>query len=211
MTYDGRAGRAVVTGASSGIGAEYASRLVGRGWDLALVARRAGRLHELAERLRGTGADVEPVEADPWDLARVAERAAADDVSLLVNNAGINGYGPFTEVDAALLTKVIAVNVLAPTVRTRATIPGMLARGRGAVVNVASMLAFAGSLPPGPLPHRAVYGGSDRPGQRAERGTGPDPVVSRRGASLQGPARCLPRQPAKHSAGLSKAVSAELE
>ncbi|MFF8593997.1 SDR family NAD(P)-dependent oxidoreductase [Streptomyces sp. NPDC015220] len=164
MTENGRPGTAVVTGASSGIGAEYARRLAGHGWDLVLVARRAQRLAELAAGLRErAGTAVETVEADlaePADLDRVAERVAAEDVALLVNNAGINGYGPFAEVDAALLTKVVDVNVVAPTVLTRAAVPAMLARGRGAVINVASLLAFAGSLPPGVLPHRAVYGGT---------------------------------------------------
>lgn len=164
MAHDDTAGSALVTGASSGIGAEYATRLAGRGHDLVLVARRADRLDALAGRLREeTGVAVEPVVADlshSPDLARVAERAAAADVALLVNNAGINGYGPFAEVDAGLLAKVIDVNVTAPTILTRAAVPGMLARGRGAVVNVASLLAFAGALPPGPLPHRAVYGGT---------------------------------------------------
>ncbi|MGV9990801.1 SDR family NAD(P)-dependent oxidoreductase [Streptomyces sp. NPDC003374] len=157
-------GTAVVTGASSGIGAEYAVRLARRGWDLVLVARRAERLAALADRLREeTGARVETAVADladPQDLARVAARVAAGDVALLVNNAGINGYGPFAEVDAALLTKVLDVNVVALTVLTRAAVPHMLERGRGAVVNVASLLAFAGSLPPGPLPQRAVYAGT---------------------------------------------------
>ncbi|MFK4145228.1 SDR family NAD(P)-dependent oxidoreductase [Streptomyces sp. NPDC004065] len=157
-------GTAVVTGASSGIGAEYAVRLARRGWDLVLVARRAGRLAALADRLREeTGARVETAVADladPQDLARVAARVAAGDVALLVNNAGINGYGPFAEVDAALLTKVLDVNVVALTVLTRAAVPHMLERGRGAVVNVAFLLAFAGSLPPGPLPQRAVYAGT---------------------------------------------------
>ncbi|MFF3636830.1 SDR family NAD(P)-dependent oxidoreductase [Streptomyces sp. NPDC002250] len=164
MASDKPARRAVVTGASSGIGAEYAAALARRGWDLVLVARRADRLDALAGRLReGCGAGVEPLVADlarSPDLARVAERVTADDVALLVNNAGINGYGPFTEVDQALLAKVLDVNVVAPTALTRAALPGMVARGRGAVVNVASLLAFAGSLPPGPLPHRAVYGGT---------------------------------------------------
>lgn len=164
MAHEETAGTALVTGASSGIGAEYAVRLARRGHDLVLVARRADRLEALAGRLREeAGVAVEPVVADlahPSDLARVAERASADDVALLVNNAGINGYGPFAEVDAGLLAKVIAVNVTAPTILTRAAVPGMLARGRGAVVNVASLLAFAGDLPPGPLPHRAVYGGT---------------------------------------------------
>ncbi|MEU7423112.1 SDR family oxidoreductase [Streptomyces sp. NPDC040750] len=164
MGSDGTPGTAVVTGASSGIGAEYAVRLAGRGRNLVLVARRAERLAALAKRLRDSaGVRVETVAADlarADDLARVAERVAADDVGLLVNNAGINGYGPFPEVDPALLGKVLDVNVVAPTVLTRAAVPAMVARGRGAVINVASLLAFAGSLPPGPLPHRAVYAGT---------------------------------------------------
>ena len=159
-------GTAVVTGASSGIGAVYAERLAGEGHDLVLVARRAERLEDLAERLRkSAGVAVEPLVADlslQDDVARVAERVAAEDVTLLVNNAGINGYGPYPETDPALLAKVLAVNVVALTALTRAALPGMLARGRGAVVNVASLLAFAGSLPPGPLPYRAVYGGTKR-------------------------------------------------
>ncbi|MFH8798250.1 SDR family NAD(P)-dependent oxidoreductase [Streptomyces sp. NPDC017936] len=164
MTEDQTLGTALVTGASSGIGAQYARQLAGRGWDLVLVARRADRLSALAARLReDTGVTVGTVTADlaePADLARVEARVAADDVALLVNNAGINGYGPFTEVDPGLLAKVLAVNVVAPTALARAALPGMVARGRGAVVNVASLLAFAGGLPPGPLPHRAVYGGT---------------------------------------------------
>ncbi|MGW0082881.1 SDR family NAD(P)-dependent oxidoreductase [Streptomyces sp. NPDC003393] len=164
MASDETADTAVVTGASSGIGAQYAIRLARRGRDLVLVARRAERLDALAGRLREeTGVRVESTEADlarSPDLARVADRVAADDVELLVNNAGINGYGHFAEVDPALLTKVIDVNVVTPTVLTRAAVPHMLARGSGAIVNVASLLAFAGSLPPGPLPHRAVYGGT---------------------------------------------------
>lgn len=160
----GTHGTAVVTGASSGIGTHYAERLAGAGWNLVLVARRAQRLDDLAARLRETtGVAVETLVADlavPEDLARTAERVAADDVALLVNNAGINGYGWFTEVDPALLTRVLAVNVTALTTLTRAAVPGMLERGRGAVVNVASRLAFAGSLPPDPLPRRAVYGGT---------------------------------------------------
>jgi short-subunit dehydrogenase len=162
MASDRTPGTAVVTGASSGIGAAYAAQLARQGWDLVLVARRAERLATLAAELGGD-TTVETVVADlahPPDLARVAERVADDGVDLLVNNAGINGYGPFAEVDPELLTKVLDVNVVAPTVLARAAVPHMVARGRGSVVNVASLLAFAGSLPPGPLPHRAVYGGS---------------------------------------------------
>lgn len=164
MTFDidNPTGPALVTGASSGIGALYARRLAERGWPLVLVARRETRLRALADRIaEATGVEVETVAADlarTDDLPEVTQRAA--DVALLVNNAGINGYGPFAEQDPDLLGRVLAVNVTAPTVLARAALPGMLARGGGAVVNVASLLAFAGALPPDPLPHRAVYAGT---------------------------------------------------
>lgn len=155
---------ALVTGASSGIGAEYARRLATRGWDTVLVARRGPRLDELARRLRKeTGTVVETMVADlsaAGDLTRVTERAAAGDLGFLVNSAGINGYGPFADLEPGLMTKVIDVNVTALTCLTRAAVPGMLERGRGTIVNVASQIAFAGSLPPHPLPHRAVYAGT---------------------------------------------------
>ncbi|MEU6388123.1 SDR family oxidoreductase [Streptomyces sp. NPDC046939] len=157
-------GTALVTGASSGIGAAYARRLAARGHDLVLVARRAERLKTLAAQVSEEhGVRVDTLVADlsdTGDLDRVVARAAGDDIGMVVNNAGINGYGPFAETDPALLEKVIAVNVVAVTRIARAAVPGMLARGRGTVVNVASTLAFAGSLPPDPLPTRAVYGGT---------------------------------------------------
>ncbi|MDQ0578740.1 SDR family NAD(P)-dependent oxidoreductase [Streptomyces rishiriensis] len=157
-------GTALVTGASSGIGAGYAERLAADGWDTILVARRAQRLEDLADRLRKeTGTTVETLVADlseQDDLSRVARRAADPEVGFLLNNAGINGYGPFAELDPALMAKVLTLNVFAVTALTRAVIPAMLARGRGVVVNVASQLAFAGALPPHPLPERAVYGGT---------------------------------------------------
>ncbi|MFH8242806.1 SDR family NAD(P)-dependent oxidoreductase [Streptomyces sp. NPDC018321] len=158
------ASTALVTGASSGIGAAYARRLAKRGWNTVLVARRANRLDDLAHHLRAEGArTVETLVADlsaPGDLARIAERAAGEDIGFLLNNAGINGYGPFAELEPPLLRKVLDVNVLAVTVLTHAAVPTMLSRGHGILVNVASQLAFAGSLAPGPLPERAVYGGS---------------------------------------------------
>ena len=152
---------AVVTGTSSGIGAAYAERLASLGHDVVLVARRVDRLEHLAERLRAEHrVDTEPLVADlaeRTDVARVAERLAAGDVGLLVNNAGINGYGPFAEVDAELLTRVIAINVTAVTVLARAAVPAMLDRGGGAIVNVASVLAYSAGVPPDPMPRRAVY------------------------------------------------------
>jgi short-subunit dehydrogenase len=161
---EGAGARAVVTGASSGIGAMFARRLAERGWNLTLVARRTERLEDLAETLRSAkGCDVRTVTADlgrQEDAERVARHVAEEDVALLVNNAGINGYGPFEEVDPALAHRVLEVNVVAPTLLSRAALPGMLERGRGAVVNVASLLAFAGALPPDPLPYRATYAGT---------------------------------------------------
>ncbi|MEV5245057.1 SDR family NAD(P)-dependent oxidoreductase [Streptomyces werraensis] len=168
MTSHDAPGTAVVTGASSGIGWEYATRLAARGWGLVLVARRAERLDVLAkEALKEGAAGVETLVADlgsPEDLSRVVERASGGDVDLVVNNAGINGYGTFAEVDPGLLTRVVNVNVVALTALTRAAVPGMLVRGRGAVVNVASLLAFAGDLPPDPFP-----GGPSTPGRRGTR------------------------------------------
>ncbi|WP_320779614.1 SDR family NAD(P)-dependent oxidoreductase [Streptomyces sp. CRN 30] len=159
-----RRGTALVTGASSGIGAAYAGRLAGLGWDTVLVARRAERLDDLAARLRArTATSVETLVADlsePDGLERVTRRAAGDDIAFLLNNAGINGYGPFATLEPALLAKVVSVNVLAVTALARTVVPGMLERGHGTLVNVASQLAFAGGLPPRPLPERAVYGGT---------------------------------------------------
>jgi hypothetical protein len=146
-----RPGTAVVTGASSGIGDEYAARLAAGGYDLVLVARRTHRLVRLADRLRKDhNVAVEELTADlavPADVAKVAQRVASADVTLLVNNAGINGYGPFSEVDAQLQARVVAVNVTAPTMLARAALPGMVERGRGAIINVSSLLAFSGDMP----------------------------------------------------------------
>jgi short-subunit dehydrogenase len=154
-------GSAIVTGASAGIGAVYARRLAERGSDVVLVARRRERIEALAEELRDAhGVAAEPLVADlgdPGDLARVAERAAAPDVSMLVNNAGINGYDRFVEIPPDIVARVIALNVTAVAQLARAALPGMLERGEGAIVNVASILAFAASLPPDPLPLRATY------------------------------------------------------
>ncbi|HEY2550804.1 MAG TPA: SDR family NAD(P)-dependent oxidoreductase [Streptosporangiaceae bacterium] len=160
-TVSGRPGTAVVTGASSGIGDEYAARLAAGGYDLVLVARRTHRLVRLAERLRSEhSVAVEALTADlavPADVAKVAQRVASPDVTLLVNNAGINGYGPFAEVDAQLQARVVAVNVSAPTTLVRAALPGMVERGRGAIINVSSLLAFSGDMPSLQGLGRAVY------------------------------------------------------
>jgi uncharacterized protein len=156
--------KALVTGASSGIGAAFAERLASDGYDLIVVARRQDRLASLAERLAATGAAVEALPADLTaedGLRRVEARAAGDDrLVLLVNNAGFGGYGFFAEVEPSVIDQLIDVHVRAVARFSRAALPGMLARGAGAIVNVASLLAFSATLPPDPLPHRATYAGA---------------------------------------------------
>ncbi len=147
MSGQSNKGTAVVTGASSGIGAIYADRLAGQGYDLVLVARRADRLEELAQKLRSTynrkvgiiSADL----SDDGDVRRVEQVISADDsVTLLVNNAGLGGQAVVAIADADAAERMIKVNVIALTRLTRAVLPGLLARNRGAIVNIASVLAF---------------------------------------------------------------------
>ncbi len=157
--------RALVTGASSGIGAAYAEHLARDGYDLMVVARRRERLEALAERLRReAGAEVEPLAADLTDadaLAAIEARIAGDaQLALVVNNAGFGGYRAFVEIEPKVIDELIGVHVRAVARLTRAALPGMVRRGRGSVVNIASLLALSGSLPPNPLPYRAVYAGA---------------------------------------------------
>lgn len=157
---------ALVTGASSGIGAAFAQRLASDGYDLIVVARRRDKLDELAQRLREDHqASVEVLVADlgkPDDLRTVEKRIAEDSaLELLVNNAGFGGYMPFVQLDPDKAEELINLKVLAVTRLTRAALPGMLARGRGAVINVSSRLAFSASLSSSQLPKRAVYAGAN--------------------------------------------------
>lgn len=152
-------GVALVTGASSGIGAIYADRLARRGYDLILVARNRRRLERLADGLvRQTRRVVETLVADlndPADLARVEERLRTDPaISLLVNNAGVGAVAPLVESDVDEMTRMISLNVTALTRLAYAAIPGFVDRGRGALVNVASIVAIAPELLNG------VYGAS---------------------------------------------------
>ena len=153
---------AVITGASSGIGAAFATRLAADGYDLTLVARRRDRLDGLAAKLAENGpCTVDVLVADLTDpgglLSAEGLIAATPNLQLLVNNAGFAGYGPFTALDPAVASALIGVHVTAPTRLTRAALPAMTGRGHGAVINIASLLAFSGSLPPGPLPFRVTY------------------------------------------------------
>ncbi|WP_454832560.1 SDR family NAD(P)-dependent oxidoreductase [Pseudoxanthomonas wuyuanensis] len=152
-------GTALVTGASSGIGAIYADRLARSGYDLILVARRADKLHALARRLTDdTGRSVETLAADltqPADLARVEAVLKTDaSITLLVNNAGIGATAPLLQSDVADMERMIAINVSAPTRLAYAVVPGFVARGSGTIINIASIVAVAPELLNG------VYGGS---------------------------------------------------
>jgi uncharacterized protein len=154
--------RALITGASSGIGMAFAERLAREGYDLALVARRRGRLEGLADRLRadpGVQADVICADlTDPKDLVKVEARISGDDaLVLLVNNAGFGGYQPFASVEPRVLDNLIDIHVRAVTQLTRAALTGMIRRGQGWIINISSLLALSGTLPPNPLPHRATY------------------------------------------------------
>jgi short-subunit dehydrogenase len=149
-----RNGVVLVTGASSGIGAEIAREFASRSRRVVLVARRAEKLRELAESL-GAAADVLAA-----DLSKPAERAALPDrvtelglvVDVLVNNAGLSTMGPIAESDPAAELNLIEVDVAAVADLCSRFVPGMVSRGRGAVLNVASVGAF------GPVPGQAAYG-----------------------------------------------------
>lgn len=153
-----------VTGASSGVGEAFACRLAADGWDLTITARRGDRLRALAERLTEKhGVSVQTCFADLTDPEDVTEleRVIADaEPDLLVNNAGFAGYREFSDVDPQVLTRLVGVHVMAVSRLARAAVPAMVARRSGAIINVASLLAFSGSLPPQPLPYRAMYAGA---------------------------------------------------
>jgi short-subunit dehydrogenase len=158
--------RALVTGASSGIGKAFAERFARDGYDLIVVARRRDRLEELARQLKeNQHVDVEVLVADlskPDDLRKVENRIAEDTaLEMLVNNAGFAGYMPFVELDPDQAEELINLKILAITRLTRAALPGMIARGRGSIINVSSRLAFSGPLGSGRLPKRAVYAGAN--------------------------------------------------
>jgi hypothetical protein len=156
---------ALVTGASSGIGAAFAERLAKDGYDLIIVARRHDKLEELAQRLQGSHrVNVEVLVADlsKPDSLRTVEKQIAEDsaLELLVNNAGFGGYMPFVELDPDKAEELINLQVLAVTRLTRAALPGMIVRGRGYIINVSSRLGFSGSLGSSQLPKRATYAGT---------------------------------------------------
>ncbi|SAL09339.1 short-chain dehydrogenase/reductase SDR [Caballeronia peredens] len=152
-------GTALVTGASSGIGAVYAERLARRGYDLILVARNRDRLAALAERITNeTRRSVEILDADLNDRAALAavEAKLKDDASitLLVNNAGVGTHTSLLDSDVERMTRMIELNVTSLTRLTYAAVPGFVARGKGAVINIASIVSIAPEILNG------VYGGT---------------------------------------------------
>lgn len=150
-------GRAVVTGASSGIGKVYAQRLASSGYDVVLVARREERLRELKadiEERFGVLAEVLTADLSRSDgVSLVAERITDDAaISLLVNNAGFSALRPLTQTPDETITSMIALNVTALTLLSKAALSAFKARGAGTLVNVGSGAGFA------PYPGIPVYG-----------------------------------------------------
>lgn len=152
-------GTALITGASTGIGAIYADRLAARGYDLILVARNKDKLQTLAAQISDkTGRSVEVLAADLADAADVArvEQVLREDASItaLVNNAGVGTHTTLLESDVERMDAMVQLNVTALMRLTYAAVPGFVARGGGTVINIASIAAVAPELLNG------VYGGT---------------------------------------------------
>jgi uncharacterized protein len=145
---------ALITGASSGIGDQFARQLARRGYELILVARRKDRLEQLAEQVASSAHVIE------CDLASEADKLAGNveklgaDVDLLVNNAGFGLRGHFLELDAEREAEMVRVNCEAVVRLTHAFAPGMVERGRGGVITVASTAGMQ------PLPYETTYAAS---------------------------------------------------
>jgi short-subunit dehydrogenase len=159
MTASKPLGTALITGASTGIGAIYADRLAKRGYDLILVARNRERLDTLAKRLAAeTGRGIEIVTADlsdKADLGRIETLLRTDTrITMLVNNAGVAAIAPLLDSDVEKMDDMITLNVRALTRLTYAVVPGLVARGGGIIVNIASVVAIA------PEALNGVYGAS---------------------------------------------------
>jgi len=151
--------RALITGASSGIGAEFARTLAAEGTTLVLVARRVALLETVADECRRAGATVETLAADLSDreqVQMVAERLRtdADPIDLLVNNAGITVWGRFDQQPIERHEDLVAVLVTAPMVLTHAAANSMVSARVGTIINISST---AGN---GPVPDLASYSGA---------------------------------------------------
>ncbi|WP_409560772.1 SDR family oxidoreductase [Hyphomicrobium sp. B1] len=152
-------GTAVVTGASSGIGAIYADRLAKRGYDLILVARNEERLKDVAARIASTtGRSVTILPADLNDRASLAKVESVlkenPAVTMLVNNAGFGSAVPLLQSDIGKMVEMIDLNVTALTRLAYAVAPAFASRGKGTIINISSIVGIAPELLNG------VYGGS---------------------------------------------------
>jgi short-subunit dehydrogenase len=152
---------ALITGASAGIGREFARQLATRARTLVLVARREQRLNELRDELRNRNAQLN-VHVRAVDLCRKSQIddliAWLDqnkiDIDFLINNAGLGDYGSFATSDPQRDDRILEVNIVAPTLLIRRLLPQMIARKRGAILNVSSSAGFL------PIPGMAVYAAS---------------------------------------------------
>src|SRR5258707_3638316 len=148
MSNSSNKGVAVITGASSGIGAVYADRLAKRGYDLILVARNEARLKALSARLTSeTGRSVAALAADLNDKEELAkvETTLRDEqtITMLVNNAGIASVAPLLNADVEKMDDMIALNITALTRLTYAAAPAFVARGAGTIINIASVVGIS--------------------------------------------------------------------
>ena len=143
-------GTALITGASTGIGAVYADRLAKRGYDLILVARSQEKLSEVAKRLNSTGRSIDTIVADltkKEDVQRIARRLISDStITALVNNAGLGSAGRLLDSNIDDLESMIDLNVTALTRLALAALPGFVARKNGLLINIASVVALAPDL-----------------------------------------------------------------
>jgi hypothetical protein len=147
---------ALVTGASAGIGAELAREFARHGYDLVLVARRAEPMNRLAEELSSAAATATVIPSDlsrPGAAATLAHDLASRGIALdvLVNNAGLGATGRFDRIETRRISEMLQVNIVALTELTRLILPGMIARGQGKIMLVASVAGFS------PGPYMAVY------------------------------------------------------
>jgi len=152
-------GTAVITGASSGIGAIYADRLAKRGYNLLLVARSQDKMDIIANKIRQeTGRHVTTIRADltnATDLAQLTNTIKQDgNITLLVNNAGFGKAQPLLESDIAQMREMVTLNISSLMELSYAVAPQMAARGQGAIINISSVVAISPELLNG------VYGGS---------------------------------------------------
>src|SRR5438270_3435615 len=152
---------ALITGASAGIGREFARQLTTRARTLVLVARREQRLNELRDELRNRNAqlNVHVRVVDLCDKSQIDGLIAwldqnKIDIDFLINNAGLGDYGSFATSDPGRNDRILQVNVVALTSLTHRLLPQMIARKRGAILNVSSSAGFF------PIPAMAVYAAS---------------------------------------------------